>query len=110
MGPKRSAIKAKPAVRFRAKSPCGSNGKPVHKRRGRGPGKRTAAGRQTVQKKANAKRGAAHRLDVKERMAGLRSLFRFCSKTYGLTYSDAAGVESKEALHVHLQTLLGVHH
>lgn len=109
MGPKRSSKPSQPLVRFRTKRACGSNGKPVYRRR---RGRPSTGGKSAYRKRYDAKRtdADARTLSAKERMAGLRSLFRFCSKTYGLTYSDAAGITSKEMVHAHLQTLLGIHH
>lgn len=99
MGPKKNVKHSHPLVRFRTKAHCGSNGKPVRKARGRGRpylgGNKAACNRRALTKN--------------ERMAGQRALFRFQSKTYGLTFSNAVGIESKEQLHAYMQNLLGVH-
>ena len=93
MAPKRSKkTLSKPVCRFRSKSSCGSNGKPIKKSRGRG---RPYCGGQ---------RGS------QERRKAARGVFRFQGKTYGLTYSTAVSIVSKEQVHAHLQSLLGVHY
>lgn len=106
--PKRTAQKAKPSVRFRTKLSCGSNGKPVRKTRG--VGRPYMGGKSAKHKRHDAKRRESKLVFDRERVAGIRSHFRFTGKTYGLTYSDAGSIESKEALHTFLQVLLGVHH
>ena len=103
---KRNAVKSHPLVRFRTKSGCGTNGKPV--RKSRGAGRPFTGGRHAAQVRNNAKPDVKKAKRAQEKEA--RALFRFCSKTYGLTYSDAAGIESKEVLHEFLQKLIGVHH
>lgn len=72
-------------------------------------------GQAAANKRHDAKRGSRldrHqvRTDMKDAQAARRKVFNFVGKTYGLTFSDAGGIESKEALHSYLQNLLGVHH
>ena len=106
MGPKRSAKVSHPLIRFKSKASCGTNGKPVIKRRGRG--RPYTGGKHSANVRSNKTR--VPRTDMAASMASRRAAFRFVSKTYGLTYSDADAIESKELIHRHLQELLGVHH
>lgn len=106
MAPKRSAkVSTKPACRFRSKLPCGSNGKPVHKKRG-GRGRPYMGG----QRASVARRKATQNESNRVNMASSRSAFRLQTRTYGLTLSDAGSISSKEAVHEWLQQMLGVHH
>ena len=113
--PKKSSISA-PSVRFVQKRPCGTNGKPIKKGRG-GRGRPYMGGAKQAQRRYHQKhpdervreRTDTDRAATRERMAALRNNFRFKSKTYGLTYSSAAGIKDKDALHAFLQQLVGVH-
>lgn len=118
---KRSAKINAPAVRFVQKRPCGSNGKPIKKTRG-GRGRPYMGGAEQAARRFRQKNpdtrervrplrpsSETNRVASRDNMAALRKAFRFCSKTYGLTYSSAAGIPDKETLHDFLQQLVGVH-
>lgn len=107
---KRSAKINAPSVRFVQKRPCGTNGKPIQKHRG-GRGRPYLGGQRLARERFEAKRGVRsdeYREQKRSQTANLRNNFRFCGKTYGLTYSNAAGI-IKEELHAFLQELVGVH-
>lgn len=113
--PKKSAKITAPSVRFVQKRPCGSNGKPIKKTRG-GRGRPYMGGQRLARERFAAKHGPdvrvrddTHRGATRRNMAALRKEFYFKAKTYGLTYSSAAGIPDKEALHDFLQALVGVH-
>lgn len=108
MGPKRGspALSATPLVRFRTKRSCGTNGKPVLKRRARGPGLKP----KTVRKVRTAWNRTDESIESRRVVqAAKRSAFRLQTKSYGLTFSDASGISSKEHIHEFLQSLMGVH-
>lgn len=96
-----------PKVRFVQKRPCGSNGKPVKKSRGRG--KPYMGGQRAAQERFKAKHGPRDRTVLNTERAATRAAFRFQGKTYGLTYSAAKSIVSKEELHGFLLHKLGQH-
>ena len=106
----RKAIQRKPTVRFVQKALCGSNGKPVKKSRGRG---RPYLGGQSARQERRRAAGKQHHKADNEKFltdrAASRKAFRFQGKTYGLTYSMAKSIISKEQVHAFLIEKLGQH-
>ena len=106
----RKAIQRKPTVRFVQKALCGSNGKPVKKSRGRG---RPYLGGQSARQERRRAAGKQHHKADNEKFltdrAASRKAFRFQGKTYGLTYSMAKSIISKEHVHAFLIEKLGQH-
>ena len=111
MAGKRSTVAAKPMVRFVQKRPCGSNGKPIKKSRGRGrPYMGGQRAKEERRKKLNPDRSHGVWTENKNTVrAASRSAFRFQGKTYGLTYSSAKSIISKEQVQSFLIDKLGQH-
>lgn len=97
-----------PAVRFRKKSLCGSNGRPV--RNSRKPGVRTVAQKKAAARVAAKKFRDNNRDKVTAAKRAVRAEFSFSARSYGLTYSRAPCIHSAQELFDWLQTNLGFHH
>lgn len=102
----------KPAVRFVGKKQCGSDGKPVKRvRLGRprkGAPKPALTKHQAYAAKHKVVRNAKQKA-VKAAKAAEPGYFRFASKRYGLTYSQAQTISGPQELFDWLQDLLGPH-
>ena len=108
----RKAIRSMPKVRFARKTKCGTNGKPVkvlRKSAGRPRNEPVPPAKAYIRPVKKASTKLKQKITDAAREVNREPRFRFRSKTYGLTYSDANHVGSPQEILDFLQDKIGAH-